>query len=342
MQKEDIIGLLNSRHLHLIVLPTEECNFRCTYCYENFKIGRMEKAIVNGIKILIDKRAQNIQSFTMSWFGGEPLIARDIVFDLAAHAQEICSRTGIIFSSDMTTNGYALNDKTFRDLLKLGIRSFQISLDGLGDGHDTTRRLASSKGTFKKIWKNLISMRTCEEKFLILLRVHIHGSNFESVKKLLSEVNSEFGGDARFIVFLKNVGNWGGVGVKKMSLVTSMNATSELSAYLEEIGWYKNRKEPPGLNTVRACYAALPNSFVIRADGSLSKCTVALEDPRNRVGRINEDGTLLIENESIRSFMRGFQSLKETELSCPIVEMPPKKGVIRIYKDSSPATEDYI
>lgn len=80
---------------------------------------------------------------------------------------------------------------------------------------------------------------------------------------------------------------------------------------------------------------------MIRADGSLSKCTVALEDPRNRVGRINEDGTLLIENESIRSFMRGFQSLKETELSCPIVEMPPKKGVIRIYKDSSPATEDY-
>lgn len=334
MQTQDVIGLLNPGHLHLIVLPTEDCNFRCTYCYEDFKIGRMESATINAIKILINRRVQKLQSLTLSWFGGEPLIARDIVFDVGAYAQQACASKGVVFSSDMTTNGYALNEKTFGGLLNIGVRSFQISLDGLADEHDKTRKLASGKGTFNKIWSNLISMRASEGKFLVMLRVHLHGANFESVKMLLSEINSEFGGDARFTILLKNVGNWGGVGVQKMSLVTSMNPATDLSAYLEEIGWHKNRQGEQGPNTVRACYAALPNSFVIRADGSLSKCTVAFDDARNRVGRINEDGTLLISNESMQGFMRGLQSLRESELLCPIKEMPQKEEVIRIHKRS--------
>jgi len=29
---------LSPRHQELILLPTEKCNFRCTYCYEDFVI----------------------------------------------------------------------------------------------------------------------------------------------------------------------------------------------------------------------------------------------------------------------------------------------------------------
>jgi uncharacterized protein len=61
-----------------------------------------------------------------------------------------------------------------------------------------------------------------------------------------------------------------------------------------------------GLNTVHdndvvdhVCYAAKMNSYVIRADGSLSKCTVALYDPRNIIGRLNEDGTMEISTEKV-------------------------------------------
>ena len=40
------------------------------------------------------------------------------------------------------------------------------------------------------------------------------------------------------------------------------------------------------------CYAAEPTSFVIGSDGSLYKCTVALEDERNWVGKLKPDGTM--------------------------------------------------
>jgi molybdenum cofactor biosynthesis enzyme MoaA len=36
-----IASTLSNRIQQLILLPTERCNFRCTYCYEDFVLGRM-------------------------------------------------------------------------------------------------------------------------------------------------------------------------------------------------------------------------------------------------------------------------------------------------------------
>ena len=33
---------LTSNFLHLVLMPTEAYNFRCTYCYEEFRYKRME------------------------------------------------------------------------------------------------------------------------------------------------------------------------------------------------------------------------------------------------------------------------------------------------------------
>ena len=32
-----------SNYLNLIILPTEACNFRCTYCYETFENKKMPR-----------------------------------------------------------------------------------------------------------------------------------------------------------------------------------------------------------------------------------------------------------------------------------------------------------
>jgi len=351
MNRDSIFPLLNPRTLHLIVLPTEDCNFRCTYCYEDYAIGKMERVTIEAIKKLMHSRISSLDNLALSWFGGEPLIAKNIVTELSFFAKELTHEHNCTFQSDMTTNGFTLNKSTFGKLYDVGIRSFQISLDGPEKEHDQTRKLKSGKGSFEKIWRNLLAMRTHQGAFSVLMRVHIHSKNKESIESFLKQIHEKFGHDLRFNIALKLVGNWGGTSVQTMELANHQSGiTYRLHSVLEQLGWYAQRNavrtdEPverilPGRQksatdaTVnqpsvitpheipQACYAALPNSFVIRADGRLAKCTVAFNDPKNVVGKINEDGTLELSQEKMRGFMRGFQTLSQKELSCPISQMP--------------------
>jgi uncharacterized protein len=66
------------------------------------------------------------------------------------------------------------------------------------------------------------------------------------------------------------------------------------------------------------CYAARANSFVIRANGRLNKCTVSLEHPNNQVGHIRENGTVEVDAQKMVMWMRGLRSGDEAELKCPM------------------------
>jgi uncharacterized protein len=70
------------------------------------------------------------------------------------------------------------------------------------------------------------------------------------------------------------------------------------------------------------CYAARANSFVIRSDGRVGKCTVALDDDRNTVGHLSADGRLILDASRIRPWIRGLVSLDPTELHCPLINLP--------------------
>lgn len=78
-------------------------------------------------------------------------------------------------------------------------------------------------------------------------------------------------------------------------------------------------KDNPSNNYI--CYAGKPNSLGIRANGSLNKCTVALSDDRNSVGKINKDGTLTLNNERYSSWIKGFTTLDSWQMGCPLSYM---------------------
>lgn len=326
MDRLALAPYLDPNHLQLIILPTEQCNFRCTYCYEDFEIGAMKENTIVAIERLVEKRLPKLRSLSLSWFGGEPLMAKNTVTRLNAFAQSRCAAAGIRFSSQITTNAFGLDLATFDRLLKLDVRDYQISIDGDEEEHNKTRKLANGKASFQKIWDNLLALRSSTEPFTILLRVHVHQANTDSVRQLLPKMQVAFGADARFVIKLQAVGNWGGDSVKTMGLIKkSDQVIGELRAQLEQLGWFANRPPVPagpGAPVPRPCYAAQPNSFVIRADGALAKCTVAFSDPRNRVGSINDDGTLELEADKLRTFMRGFTTLDEKVLHCPMHGMP--------------------
>ena len=188
--------------LQLIIMPTEKCNFRCFYCYEDFELGHMSAELVEAIKRLISRRWESLKTMEISWFGGEPLNAMPIVYDIMAYAHRT-RPDGAILISHMTTNGYKLNKRNFIGLLDHGVTSYQITLDGDRDDHDKRRVLANGKGTFDIILSNLNECKRVERGFDITLRIHVHGDTLASLHSFIEELAQGFGGDSRFGFFFK-------------------------------------------------------------------------------------------------------------------------------------------
>jgi uncharacterized protein len=95
-------------HMELILLSSEDCNFRCIYCSQEFKRGAMQPAVRTAVKNHVLSRIRHLRSINISWFGGEPLLGYEAVEELAPFIQQEASRYGVSFTSDMTTNRYLL------------------------------------------------------------------------------------------------------------------------------------------------------------------------------------------------------------------------------------------
>ena len=162
----ELARAMDHRILELILLPTEDCNFRCVYCYEDFSIGKMPDHIIRGVKAHIRRRAPRLRQLVLNWFGGEPLIALDVVDSISDEALTLSQKYGFNYHGSMTTNGALLDVDVAKRLYHIGIRQYQISLDGWGDVHDQTRRRRNGKGSFKKIWSNLIAINEECKKYI--------------------------------------------------------------------------------------------------------------------------------------------------------------------------------
>lgn len=123
-------SLLDSGYLNLFLFPTEQCNFRCTYCYEDFTIGHMPPEVVSGVEALLEARSPELHSLIISWFGGEPLLAKPTVLRIGMFARSLADRYGISYRAAATTNGYLLDTDTASELYVTGVNGYQISLDG--------------------------------------------------------------------------------------------------------------------------------------------------------------------------------------------------------------------
>lgn len=319
---------LTDRILGLVLMPTEACNFRCTYCYEDFALGRMAPALVRGVKALLSARAAGLDELHLSWFGGEPLLALDIVVEVQEHVQALeRAHPGLRASSDMTTNAWRLTPNVFEQLAGLGVRRYQITLDGPRALHDRRRRRAGGQGSFERIWGNLVAMHASDHAFDTTLRLHVDRENVEALRELVDAIRTTFGADPRFSIHLRPLSRFGGPNDAALPVLEHAEDLERFEALKRYVSGEPGGRDggPGGGVPSRAagadatCYAARGNSFVVRSDGRLGKCTLALSDPRNTVGRLGEDGRVEIDPARTQPWLRGLLSGDPGELACPLV-----------------------
>jgi uncharacterized protein len=220
-------------------------------------------------------------------------------------------------SSDATTNGYLLTRALADRLLDLSVSRYQISFDGPREWHNRKRVLAGGRGTFDRIWGNLLGLRGLQREFTITIRVHVDRENVEAIPQFIDECAEAFGSDPRYEMFIRGLSRLGGPNDANLSVFER----AEGEAVFENLRSYARSR---GLRTMQlsqadsVCYAARANSFVVRANGRLNKCTVSLEHPNNQVGHIREDGTVEVNAPKMVMWMRGLRSGDAGELKCPM------------------------
>ena len=327
-----IAAAVTNDHLQLVVNPTERCNLRCLYCCQSFALGKMSPSAIAGVLNLLRRRAQTgLKTFRVEFFGCEPLAAWEVVEALARGLSDICRAGGVRMHGAMTTNGVLLSRARLDRLIACDVSAFQVTLDGPQAVHDRRRRGRRGAGSFAAVWKTLEMLKASPHRLEVLVRLHFDPSTLPLLTGddgFVRAVAKAFvAGDARFRAHFHALGRWGGPNDAETPVFASareegaaidalVEATLAAGCAPEQILQVR-RDAALGESGHAICHAARANAFAIRSDGRVAKCTVFFDDDRNVVGRLEENGDLVIDHARHLPWLRGLVSGESAALSCP-------------------------
>lgn len=185
---------LSQKYIHFTIMPTYNCNFRCSYCYERnlLKNGKewleavMSDETVDKIFNYVDdleKKDYKVNK-TFTLYGGEPLLNEN--HDIVKYIIYKCHERDKIVKA--VSNGYDL--KYYEDLLGKGmIENIQFTLDGIEEYHNSKRFLNSKAPTFNTIVDN-ISL-ALDKGVDVFVRSNIDINNVNQISELTTFYNKK-------------------------------------------------------------------------------------------------------------------------------------------------------
>ncbi len=315
--KLHINDLIMDNKLVFTILTTEQCNFRCKYCYEKFKHGQLSDGVIDTFIRFIKENIDKYSGVHLRWFGGEPLLGINVIKKISKAIKEICEKNNKIFSSEILTNAYLLNTSTFRELYDLGITQFKITVDGPKEVHDSLRVLANGQGTFDVIFKNLINISKLSKNygFRIILRSNISKKSQEFLDRYLELLYNNFSKDNRFTFKFKTVDLLEGTNEKNVQDII-LYSEEELFDKLIESKYKLNYDIYFEHLKTGLCRASKRNNFVLGADGSIYKCLVYLGRNENKVGKVYENGEFYIDESKLALWLNNYSATEKCN-DCP-------------------------
>jgi uncharacterized protein len=125
---------------------TNQCNFRCSYCFVDKNRKKMSKKMV-GLIIKTLSKEVGLKKVVLTLSGGEPLLEFKLIKYIVEKINKL-KKNDHFFEINVITNGSLLTDDIANFFEKNGIK-VRISLDGLEKYNDLTRKTVNGMGTFK-------------------------------------------------------------------------------------------------------------------------------------------------------------------------------------------------
>ena len=279
--------------LEITILITEQCNFRCKYCYEKFEYGEIE---LNDLNIIIDFIENEIKRHAfkkmhISWFGGEPLLSLDKIIYAQERINSFVKKYNMVIDSSMTTNGYLLSIQVFKKLIELNINKYQITIDG--NNHNDLRVLENGEPTLNMILNNIREICDSPYDFKIYLRHNVTANDwdcswYDVIKNIIHQ-------DKRFKIIIEPVSDLGNL---KSNLKLLYNNYDLLTKHIEYAKKIDLDVCELNFNFSTYCYAKLKNSYVFRSNGKILKCTVDLDSEYNNIEKKKNNTITMNQNKN--------------------------------------------
>ena len=296
---EDLLGdyyhekKINDSSLSLTILASENCNFRCQYCFDEFHRTNINEIVMWDLISYIKRNIGRYTGLNISWFGGEPLLAKDALYTLSDELIHTCKQVSRPYFASITTNGYLLDYETFKKLLQYKVIHYTITIDGTAETHDANRPLRSGGGTFDRIIQNLRNIRDYvkSQQFKIVLRTNITTDILQKFDEYLTFMQAEFGSDRRFTFLFSPVYDWGGSRINEIreKLIYSM---LDVYAILLNKDYQLNMESLIGQLGHNICSYARKNTYTIDTCGNVFLCPQARDNP---VGKLSNGKIVLDE-----------------------------------------------
>ena len=271
--------------LNLVIAPTLSCNFNCPYCFENDKhASRMDDSTINHLIAFI-KDFGNIKELSITWYGGEPLLAFPVIEKILNRINNELSVK--ITKHSMITNGYLINDDVIKLFQNNPLDSMQITIDGEKERHNKLRCLKSSNlPTYDRIMDNINLVVNKLPNTELHVRVNIDKNNVNDFFQISDRLKNKYKGNHIVvypgIIRLENE--------EKTNLVEPEFGRWETAYLLFDLyskGILKGDLYPIH-RVAKTCCALCVNSYIIGPTGEIYKCWNDVSDKAKVVGHINK------------------------------------------------------
>ena len=174
-------------NVSITICPTLACNFECPYCFATRGRGKMAPDIQEDVVGLASRMldAAHARKLTITWFGGEPLMATDVIESLSPKLISLAEERGCDYEAWIFTNGYLIDEDLVDLLLRCHVEHVHIPLDGVGATNDATRRLVGGAPPYQRIMDNLALLKP---PIRTLIRANTHEGNVNEIDDLKQAV----------------------------------------------------------------------------------------------------------------------------------------------------------
>ncbi len=167
----------------LSLAVAQTCNLSCSYCYAHGgSFGDAAKSMPAEVALQAVNRllsgAPPGGHVNLAFLGGEPLANRDVLRLATEHASAQAQKKNVSIGFSITTNGTLVTPEDGEFFERFGF-AVTISLDGVGDVHNSLRPFRGGRGSYAEIIRRVEPLLALQESMQVSARVTVTPRNLQ-------------------------------------------------------------------------------------------------------------------------------------------------------------------